>query len=79
MAMELETIKDPGKVANVIRKYFDGEALNRKLGLRADLGKKVASVVVTGSSFSDPGDDWCEYALMDEADNVLASRRIQGY
>ena len=68
--MELETIKDSEGVARVIETHFvEGKVPQQK----------VSSVVVTGSSFSDPGDDWCEYTLVDEAGDVLASRRIQGY
>ena len=69
MPMEIETIKDSERVSRIIETHFEGKSPQQK----------VSSVVVTGSSFSDPGDDWCEYTLVDEAGDVLASRRIQGY
>ena len=69
MELELEIVKDYAGIARIIETHFEGKAPQQK----------VSSIVVTGSSFSDPGDDWCEYTLVDEEGNVLASRRIQGY
>ena len=70
MPMELETIKDSEGVARVIETHFvEGKAPQQK----------VSSVVVTGSIFSDPGDDWCQFDLVDKEGNILASRRIPGY
>jgi len=37
------------------------------------------SMVVTGSSFGDPGEDWVEFTLISADGQVQARRRIAGY
>ena len=44
----------------------------------ADVAK--ASVLkIWGSSFNDPGADWCRYELLDQDGNVFESRTVSGY
>jgi hypothetical protein len=34
---------------------------------------------VHGSDFSEPGDDYCEFRLLDAAGAVIGTRRVGGY
>jgi hypothetical protein len=48
-------------------------------GFTADQTKIAAKLVVTGSSFSDPGDDWVRFDLLDTSGKRIATRTIGGY
>jgi len=39
----------------------------------------IAAVAVIGSSFSDPGPDWCEYQVLNHRGEVIRKHRIAGY
>lgn len=38
-----------------------------------------AKMEVWGSSFTDEGDDYCEYRLISEGGKTIATKRIKGY
>ncbi len=46
-------------------------------GLKPDA--RVEFVEVWGSSFNDPGDDWCEFRMFAADDQELGSYRFSGY
>jgi hypothetical protein len=48
-------------------------------GFSPDQTKIAAKLVVTGSSFSDQGDDWVSFELSDATGKVVAARKIAGY
>jgi len=48
-------------------------------GFSPDQTKIAAKLVVTGSSFSDTGDDWVSFELVDANGNRIAARKIAGY
>jgi hypothetical protein len=39
----------------------------------------AATLELWGSSFDDPGNDWCEYRLFDAQGRQIACRRLDGY
>lgn len=41
--------------------------------------EKAEALEVHGSSFSDPGPDFCEFRLLDADGEVIATRRVGGY
>ena len=41
--------------------------------------KSAARLEMWVSSFSDPGEDWCEYRAFDKEGKPLGTRRIAGY
>jgi len=49
------------------------------MGLDAVTAEKVAKVEVHGSSFSDPGPDFCRFVAYDEAGREVAVRTTEGY
>lgn len=44
----------------------------------ADLAA-ASTLQIWGSSFNDPGEDWCEYRLFDAQGRQIGSRRLGGY
>ena len=43
------------------------------------LAEQAARMEIHGSSFNDPGEDFCEFRLIDTAGVVFVSKRIPGY
>ena len=41
--------------------------------------KRSTSLVISGSSFNDFGDDYTEFTLYDASNNVVKSIRLRGY
>jgi hypothetical protein len=48
-------------------------------GFAPDLVARTQTLVITGSSFNDPGGDWTAFTIADAAGTVIATRRIDGY
>ena len=48
-------------------------------GFTVDDAQKVGRLELWGSSFSDPGGDWCEWRAFDAEGKLLAKRRSSGY
>ena len=48
-------------------------------GFKPDEAERAELMVVTGSSFSDPGGDWCEFELFDADNNSVGKKRVGGY
>ena len=48
-------------------------------GFTTEQAAKAHSMVITGSSFEDPGEDWVEFKLLGEDGQAQASRRTAGY
>ena len=45
----------------------------------ADRVEAVARVVLVGSSFSDPGEDWTRWDCFNAAGEIVHSRAVPGY
>lgn len=69
MAYLIDTITDKSRMAKPfgIKEPFADE-----------LVQQADRLEIHGSSFSDPGADWCEFQLL-EGDKCLASQRVAGY
>lgn len=39
----------------------------------------IGKIEIWGSSFSDPGEDWCEYVLFTHEGGECGRKRIKGY
>lgn len=50
-----------------------------KHGFDAAEAERAADMELLGTSFSDPGPDYCEFRLRDGDGRVLATRRVDGY
>lgn len=48
-------------------------------GFPATKVEAAARMEVWGSSFSDPGGDYCEFRLFDDAGRQIAQARVDGY
>ena len=48
-------------------------------GLPDDVVGRVEKLEVVGSSFDDPGADWCEFRAYDADGQLITSRRVMGY
>jgi hypothetical protein len=48
-------------------------------GFSQNLIAKAAKLIVTGSSFKDPGGDWVKFELFDPNGKALACKMIAGY
>lgn len=48
-------------------------------GLTPAESEKVERIEVWGSSFTDPGPDYCEFRMMDVAGKVLSTHRMEGF
>ena len=48
-------------------------------GFSADVIEKTAKLEVWGSSFKDPGPDYCEFRAFDADGNKVGERRVGGY
>lgn len=48
-------------------------------GLDRGLAQRVEKLEVWGSTFKDPGGDYCEYKAYDANNTLLANERVQGY
>ena len=44
-----------------------------------DILDTVARVEVWGSSFNDPGDDWCEYRCFNDKGQLFHTVKVDGY
>jgi hypothetical protein len=44
-----------------------------------DVIEKIERLIINGSSFSDSGDDWCEFRAFDAVGNGIAYQRVNGY
>jgi hypothetical protein len=72
-------------MAYMIQKFHDQQAaeLCARTGvLGANLPQAAATVrtlELWGSSFNDPGKDWCEYRALDADGKLIAKRRSEGY
>lgn len=40
---------------------------------------RAAKLIVTGTCFNDPGDDWVSFELLDATGKCIAAKRIAGY
>jgi hypothetical protein len=45
----------------------------------ADVIERMDRLTIHGSSFSDPGDDWCEFRAFDALGTEIAYQRVNGY
>jgi hypothetical protein len=41
--------------------------------------EKIDSLTIMGTSFNDPGPDYCVFIACDNQFNVIAAKRIEGY
>lgn len=62
----------------------EGQEAKTKAAERPPLGPgvedpRIASLEMWGSSFTDPGEDWCEFRLYDANGIELGKRRLRGY
>jgi hypothetical protein len=48
-------------------------------GLPDSVVSRSEKLEVVGSSFDDPGADWCEFRAYDADSQLIASRRVMGY
>jgi len=48
-------------------------------GLPADIVEKIVKLEMWGSSFKDPGADWCEFRAFNAEGEKIAERRVAGY
>ena len=48
-------------------------------GLPDDVVSRTEKLEVIGSSFDDPGADWCEFRAYDADGRLITSRRVTGY
>lgn len=48
-------------------------------GFSSESVEKAVELVVTGSSFSDPGGDWTDFKLIDSLGNIIESKRLSGF
>jgi hypothetical protein len=48
-------------------------------GVCREVAERAAKMQVWGSSFNDPGDDFCEFVLLDANGVVIDRRRVAGY
>jgi hypothetical protein len=48
-------------------------------GFTAEQADNAVRMETWGSSFRDPGPDWCEFRLFDANNKVVAIRRTEGY
>ena len=48
-------------------------------GFPVEIVEKTVRLEVWGSSFKDPGDDWCEFRAFDADGNKVGERRVVGY
>jgi hypothetical protein len=48
-------------------------------GLPDSVVRRTEKLEVVGSSFDDPGADWCEFRAYDADGKLIASRRVMGY
>lgn len=69
MAYIIETITDKSRMA---------KPFGMKEPFSDDLLQQADRVEIMGSSFEDPGPDWCEFRLMAD-EQCLESVRIPGY
>jgi hypothetical protein len=40
---------------------------------------RIQKLEIVGSSFNDPGADWCEFRAYDADGKLITSRRVMGY
>lgn len=48
-------------------------------GFQPEEVAKASKMEVWGTSFTDPGGDYCEFKLLDADGNVIGSRTVGGY
>jgi hypothetical protein len=48
-------------------------------GLPDSVVSRIEKLEVVGSSFNDPGADWCELGAYDADGKLITSRRVMGY
>jgi hypothetical protein len=48
-------------------------------GLPDNVVSRVEKLEVVGSSFDDPGADWCEFRAYDADGELITCRRVMGY
>lgn len=48
-------------------------------GFSQDRADQAVKMQVWGTSFSDPGPDYCKFKLLDEDDRVIDTQRVDGY
>lgn len=48
-------------------------------GFSSEAVEKAAELVIIGSSFKDPGDDWTDFKLVDSSGNIIESRMLSGF
>lgn len=48
-------------------------------GFSSEAVEKAYEMVVTGSSFNDPGNDWTDFHLVDSSGNIIESRSLSGF
>jgi hypothetical protein len=48
-------------------------------GFTSEEAMKASTLEVHGSSFSDPGEDFTEFRLLDAAGTVIGTRRVGGF
>jgi hypothetical protein len=48
-------------------------------GLPDSVASRTEKLEVVGSSFDDPGADWCEFRAYDADGRLITSRRVRGY
>ena len=48
-------------------------------GFPDDIVEKTAKMEIWGSSFKDPGPDYCEFKVFDAGGNKIGSRTVGGY
>jgi hypothetical protein len=48
-------------------------------GLPDSVVSRIEKLEVVGSSFNDPGADWCEFRGYDADGKIITSRRVMGY
>ena len=73
MPYTIKTLKGDDARKQAVAAPPFGPGFNDKLAAQAD------SMVVTGSSFGDPGEDWVEFTLLGVDGQVQARRRVAGY
>lgn len=48
-------------------------------GFSQEIVSKTEVLEVHGSEVSDPGPDYCEFRAIDAGDNIIGTKRVNGY
>jgi hypothetical protein len=67
----IETITDKKEIKRKLDIFCKGEFTEEEI-------ERAERLDIMGSSFSDPGEDWCEYRLIFSEEEVKA-KRVAGY